>query len=142
MAEDDRIDHNDEPDQEPAEHPAEQPTPGEIRPAYIPIEPRQPRAEQPAPPPGPPRRDTDNLITLGWILVILGFFFCCCGPLFSIPGIILGAIAYSRGDQRGLPIIIVGAVALLFGGGSNLFWGLHWGPRMRTPWPLPNGRPV
>ncbi len=83
------------------------------------------------------------LITLGWILVVLGFISCCCGPLFSIPGIILGAIAYSRGDQRGLPIIIVGAVALLLGGGANLFWGTsHWGQRFPHNWRIPGGRPI
>jgi uncharacterized membrane protein HdeD (DUF308 family) len=66
----------------------------------------------------------------------LGFLACCCGPLFAIPGIILGIVAYSKGDQRGLWIIIVGVVALVVGGGLNAFWAFShaWSPYFRHQW--------
>ena len=71
--------------------------------------------------PANPHPDTNAYILWGFILAGLGFVCCCCGPLFSIPAIILGAIAYSRGDQRGLWVIIAGAAALVLCGGANIF---------------------
>ncbi len=85
-------------------------------------------------------RDTDVFVVLGFIFAALGFTCCCCGPLFAIPSIVLGAIAYSRGDRRGLWVIIAGAVALLAGGGFGVFGYRsvpyhHWGPdRWQGPW--------
>ena len=66
-------------------------------------------------PPSVPPSNTDALILWGFVLAGIGLFCCCCTPVFAIPSIILGAIAYSRGDQRGLWVIIAGVVALLGG---------------------------
>lgn len=94
-----------------------------------PLHPQQEGApEEPAAPPqaGPESpstcqaNNTDTLVILGFIMAGLAFIACCCSPIFAIPAIILGATAYSRGDQRGLWVIIIGAIALLFGGGFSL----------------------
>ena len=114
--------------------PAPEPPPGTSPPGPEPASPIY------VPPAG--RRDTDNLVLWGFILAGLGFFgcCCCCAPLLSIGAIVLGAMAYSRGDQRGMWVIIAGAVALL-SGGVSLLW-LPWGNRT-GPWngPFPDGIP-
>ena len=94
----------------------------------------QPPAPEPAtPPPGPPPpSDTNTLIILGWVFIGLSLLTCCCcSYIFAPVAAILGGIAYSRGDQRGLPILIVGIILFLFGGGifaASRFY--HWPP----PW--------
>jgi len=67
-------------------------------------------------PPGS-RQDTDTLVIIGFMLAGLGLFgcCCCCSPLLSVAAIVLGAMAYSRGDNRGLWVIIAGAAALILG---------------------------
>lgn len=121
--------------------PASEPTPG----------PQEGMPPPGAPPPGPEpppiyvppasRRDTDNLVLWGFILAGLGLFgcCCCCGPLLSIGAIVLGAMAYSRGDNRGMWVIIAGAVSLL-SGGVSLLW-LPWGNRT-GPWNGPFPGPI
>lgn len=77
----------------------------------------------PQPPPSPVyvppvnRRDTDNLVLIGFICAGIGLFgcCCCCSWAFAVAAIVLGAMAYSRGDQRGLWVIIAGAAALVLG---------------------------
>jgi len=83
-----------------------------------------------------PRQDTDTYVILGFIFAALALFCCCCPPIFAIPAIVLGAIAYSRGDQRGLWVIIAGAVALLAGGMISIVVKpfQRWTPPMPGPW--------
>lgn len=62
------------------------------------------------------RQDTETLITLGFVFAGLGLIgFCCgcCSWLFSITAIVLGAIAYSKGDSRGLWVIGLAALGLI-----------------------------
>ena len=80
-----------------------------------------PEGSAPTEPPSPPvstahPSDTNTLIILGWVFVGLSIVCCCCPGVFAIPGIILGIVAYTRGDQRGLWIIIAGVILLLIGG--------------------------
>ena len=95
---------------EQTEHP---PSPEAAQPA------QRPMAEPIPPPPGtPPPSDTNTLIILGWVFIGLSLLTCCCcsyvfGPIAAI----LGGIAYSRGDQRGLWVLIAGIVVFLLGGG-------------------------
>lgn len=131
------------PEEQPAEpeQPEQAPPPPEPTPPPEPAQPMpaeaqpvQPPAPEPAPPPPgpPPPSDTNTLIILGWVFIGLSVLSCCCcawifGPIAAI----LGGIAYSRGDQRGLPVLIVGIVVFLLGGGSLAFYRIyHWPP----PW--------
>jgi hypothetical protein len=98
----------------------------EKKPEEQPVEPEQPEqppTPQPGPPPPTPRPgDTNTLIILGWVFVGLSLFTCCCcSYIFAPAAAILGGIAYSRGDQRGLPILIIGIVLFLLGGGFWIF---------------------
>jgi len=96
---------------------------------------RQPEPVEPAPPTQRPR-DTDALVIWGFVLAGLGLFGCCCLPIFEIPAIILGAIAYSRGDQRGLWVIIAAVVVLLAGGALSITLKPHrWVPYFEDRWP-------
>ena len=123
-----------EPEQPEQAPPSPEPTPPPepVQPMPAEAQPVQPPTSEPAPPPPPSAGDTNTLIILGWVFVGLGVLFCCCcGPLFAAIGAILGGIAYSRGDQRGLPVLIVGIVVFLLGGGSLAFYRIyHWPP----PW--------
>jgi hypothetical protein len=157
------VDEQNEQNERPADQPQE--PPAEPEPVGTPQpEPAQPQVEEPAPPapapvpmpaapappcpvtpPGPctPPRDTNTLIIVGWVLVAMSFLCCCCGSIFAIPGIILGIIAYSRGDQRGLWIIIAGSVALFYTGGAGIFLGANphrFQPYFHHGWPI--GKPV
>lgn len=160
---DEQNEQNQRPPDQPEEEPVDdmQPEPAEQPAAPPPVdtpqpEPVQPIAEEPVPPvpvpvptpvPPPglaaPPQGTGTLIIVGWVLVALSFLCCCCGPVFAIPAIILGVIAYSRGDQRGLWIIIAGAVALFYAGGAGMFFGANPNrvPYFNNHWPVP-GRPV
>ena len=100
-----------------------QPPPGDYQPT-------------PGPAPAAPPQDTNTLIILGWVFVVLGLFCCCCPPLFAIPGIVLGIIAYSKGDQRGLWVIIAGAIVLVAGGALSFTFKPHrWVPYFEREWP-------
>jgi membrane protein DedA with SNARE-associated domain len=82
----------------------------------------------------PVRQDTNTFVILGFVFGGLSFICCCCSPIFAIPAIILGAVAYSRGDRRGLWVIILGVAGLVLGSGAGFFWGYyskpyyHWMP--------------
>ena len=81
------------------------------------------------------RQDTETLVIVGFVLAGVGLFgcCCCCSPLCSIAAIVLGAIAYSRGDNRGMWVIIAGAVTLLIGF-IPLLW-MPFGQQFKGPWP-------
>jgi hypothetical protein len=104
--------------------------------------PPEPAPSSPVYVPPTNRRDTETLVIVGFVLAGLGLIgcCCCCSPLFSVAAIVLGAIAYSKGDNRGIWVIVAGAVALLSGGVSLIWapWGRHGGP-----WngPFPRGFP-
>jgi hypothetical protein len=104
-------------------------------------EPAQPSEAPPQPPQAAPQRNTDAFILWGFISAAVGFFgfcCCCCPSIFGIVAIVLGAIAYSRGDQRGMWVIIAGAVALLAGSGISIGAGpmIHrWAPQL--PYDIP-----
>lgn len=87
---------------------------------------------------GVPRPDTYPYVLLGFILAALALLCCCCPPLFAIPSIVLGAIAYSRGDRRGLWVIIAGTFALFGGVLISLFghsFQRQWVPDFApAPW--------
>lgn len=102
-------------------------------------EPTPEPVQPPGPPTPPPPRETDPYIIWGFVLAGLGLFCCCCPALFAIPSIILGAIAYSRGDQRGLWVIIAGVVALL--GGFGLRFAAAPFRHQWEPW-VPQGVPI
>lgn len=132
----------------------------EKKPEEQPVEPEQteqppsPEAAQPAQPPmaepipptpsPPPPSDTNSLIIIGWISVGIGLVgaCCCCSWVFAPLAIVLGAIAYSKGDQRGLWVLIAGIVVLILGGGGTwaLFrtnrWPGYWDrlPNIPGPW--------
>jgi len=89
----------------------------------------QPEPVQPPPAYQPPPQDTNAYIIWGFVLAAVGFFCCCCPPIFAIPAIILGAIAYSKGDQRGVWVIIAGIIALI--GGGIMSWAVK--PFERLP---------
>ena len=102
-----------------------------------PTEPEQPapQAAPPSAPPGPPQ-NTDSLIIWGFILAALGLVCCCCGQIFSVVAIILGAIAYGKGDHRGMWVIIAGAIAFLITSGLGASYVLvphMWPHQFRHP---------
>lgn len=83
------------------------------------------------------RKETETLVIVGFVLGGLGFFgcCCCCSPLCSIAAIVLGAMAHSKGDSRGMWVIIVGAASLIIG-----LLPLIWMPftmPFKGPWPGP-----
>lgn len=78
------------------------------------------------------RDNTNTLVTWGYVLSILSLFCCCCPYALAIPGLILGIVAYSRGDRRGLWIIIISVTSLVLGGVLNLT-GYTNDMRMRLP---------
>lgn len=139
---------------EPQPEAPAQEEPSVEKPADSVEEPTPPPAPVPVPSPsGAPPAATQNTniyIIWGWVLVGLSFlFFCCCGPIFfAIPAIILGFIAHSKGDQRGIWIIIAGVVALLLllagsGSGVLLRHSPNWIPNFQHRLPvIPGGRPV
>lgn len=96
------------------ETPSQGPQPPE--PTHISAGSGEPMPGELLPPHVPPPSNTDSLILWGWIFAALSLVCCCCPLVFAVPAIILGAIAYSRGDQRGLWVIIAGVVALILGG--------------------------
>lgn len=108
--------------------PVQEPTP-------TPEEPPTPVTEPPA------RVNTDAYITWGFILAALGFVCCCCGQLFAVASIILGAIAYGKGDQRGMWVMIAGAVSLLISGGAGVSYLFvpHMWPHQFRPHDWMNG---
>ena len=130
----------DEQNQQPTdpEQPADRtPTP-EPEPAAPVPSPAQPLAAPPRPP-----QNTDSLIIWGFILAALGLVCCCCGQIFSVAAIVLGAIAYGRGDQRGMWVMIAGAVSFLISSGIGAtymlvpqMWPHQFRPHdwMNGPW--------
>ena len=105
-----------EPEQAP---PAPEPTPPPEPVPCIPSAVQPPMPETVPPPPGPPPpSDTNTLIILGWVFIGLSLLTCCCCAwVFAPVAAVLGGIAYSRGDQRGLWILIIGIVLFVLGGG-------------------------
>ncbi|MCX6376629.1 MAG: hypothetical protein NTU88_11450 [Armatimonadetes bacterium] len=124
------MDEQNEQNQQPAE-PTPAPEPEAAQPAPQPT---------PAPPPPGPPQNTNALITWGFVMAGLGLVCCCCGPLFSIAAIVLGIIAYSRGDQRGMWVIITGAVTFFLGGGIGFTYLRRpqiWQPYFQHQFPGP-----
>ncbi|MGB9587265.1 MAG: hypothetical protein ACPL7O_03710, partial [Armatimonadota bacterium] len=60
-----------------------------------------------------PGRDTKVYIVLGWIFVFVGLVLPCFGFIFTLVGIALGLVAYSKDDNRGLIIAIAGLIVLV-----------------------------
>jgi hypothetical protein len=105
----------------------------------------EPGATPPTPPPSPvyvpptARQDTETLVIVGFVCAGLGLMGCCCGCcswVLSITAIVLGAIAYSKGDNRGMWVIIAGAVALVAGVVPTVV-SLPFQHRFNPPWPGP-----
>jgi len=69
--------------------------------------------QPPTIPPNQPRGDTQLMITLGFIFAGLSLIPVCCAWPFGIAAIILGIIATSRGDSRGVWVIVSGVMALI-----------------------------
>ncbi|MFA6666156.1 MAG: DUF4190 domain-containing protein [Armatimonadota bacterium] len=84
------------------------------------------RYAPPEPPRAPSRQDKDVLVILGFVLGAFGILCCCCPFIFSLPALILGAIAYAQGDKRGLLVMLVAVLGLL----HALWW--TWPPN----WPF------
>lgn len=131
-------------DGQPEEAPPSEPVAAsEAVPAPI-LEPVEPPMPEPIPsPPGPrPPSDTNTLIILGWVFIGLSLLTCCCCAwVFAPVAAILGGIAYSRGDQRGLWILIIGIVLFVLGGGflavgRVYHWPQTWErfPNIPGPW--------
>ena len=140
------MDEDKKPEEQPVEPEQEEQSPPPPPEPVSPPEPVQPPTPAPAPPPPgpPPPSDTNTLIIIGWISVGIGLLgvCCCCSWLFAPLAIVLGAIAYSRGDQRGLWVLIAGIVVLIIGSGATwaMFrshrWPEYWErfPNMPGPW--------
>lgn len=98
----------------------------------------------PAYPPQRPQGNTKALVVLGIIFAILGLLPSCCGWIFSITAIVLGAIAATKGDKMGFYIVGGAVLALLL----NFLvinpllgkWGMNY---MHTMYPngVPQGGP-
>ena len=58
----------------------------------------------------------DALIIWGYILSAVGILFCCCTPLFALPALAMGILAYARGDNRGKGVIIAAVIAIVISG--------------------------
>lgn len=108
-----------------------------------------PEAAPPPPPSespvyGPPvdRASTENLILYGFICAGIGLFgcCCCCSWAFSVAAIVFGAMAYSRGDNRGVWVIVAGAAGLLLGSAS-IIWS-RFGNAPSMPWRGPFPGPI
>jgi hypothetical protein len=105
--------------------------------------PYPPPAPSEPPAPYPDTRRTDDSHTY----VILGFVFAgiallCC-PVFAIAAIVMGAVAYSKGNQTGLWIIIIGVLELVGAGILSRVLrssGMHGFGPMR-PFPGPRNLP-
>ena len=102
-------------------------TPGPSQPA--------PGVEQPrsAYPPPAPSQDTKIFIILGFVFAALGVL--CC-PILGIAGIVLGAIAYSRGNQTGVWVIVANVVGLAIALAIGVMWQQMF-KQGRMPWTGP-----
>lgn len=105
----------------------------------------EPEPGTPPPPPSPVymppgnRQDTETLVTLGFVfggLGLIGFCCCCCSWPFSITAIVLGAVAYSKGDNRGLWVIVLAAVGLILSAVISVI-SLPFQQQFKGPWPSP-----
>ncbi|MDH7481295.1 MAG: hypothetical protein QHH26_04855 [Armatimonadota bacterium] len=83
----------------------------------------QPQMNQATPPPAQqypqypssqPSGGTSGLIIGGFILAALSFM-CCPLFLLGAVSIVLGSVAYGRGDRMGIWVIVAGALGMLFG---------------------------
>lgn len=68
----------------------------------------------------PSSNNTDALILWGYILAGLSLFCCCCPYALALPSLVMGIVAYSRGDQRGKWVIIASVIALILSGAFKL----------------------
>ncbi|MHB0913891.1 MAG: hypothetical protein ACYC2Y_10695 [Armatimonadota bacterium] len=83
-----------------------------------------PTGPPPAEPPIPTRGgDTQIFVILGFIFAGLSIF--CCPPIFGIAAIVMGIIAYTRGNPLGLWVIIAGVVGLVIGVAIGTAIGLN-----------------
>lgn len=64
-------------------------------------------------PTAPQRPQNTGLSTAAMVCGIVSFFICA--PVFGTAGIIMGAIALSRGDQKGRTALIVSIIGLVLG---------------------------
>ncbi|MHB0999535.1 MAG: hypothetical protein ACYC27_09835 [Armatimonadota bacterium] len=73
----------------------------------------------------PVRSDTDTIVLWGFILSGLSYLCCCCcvSYPFALAGLVLGIIAHSRGDKRGIWIIVLSVTSLVLGGALNFTGG-------------------
>lgn len=85
-------------------------------------------------------RKQDALIMWGYILAALEVLCCCCPGGFALVSLVLGIVAYVRGDQRGKWVILVAIIILILSGTLKLTgtWQkqLHqWiPPEYQGPW--------
>ena len=117
-----------EQEKKPEEQPVE---PEQAPPSQETVQPPAPEPATPTPSPPAPR-DTNTLIIIGWVFIGLSVLTCCCCSwLFGPVAAVLGGIAYSRGDQRGLLILILGIVIFFLGSG---FWAVSRYTNYPAPW--------
>lgn len=119
----------------PVPVPTPVPPPGQIPPGS---------AQQLGPPSWQPTGDTSIYVVIGFVFVFIGMLsICCCPFVFSIPGMILGAIAYYRGDKLGLVVLIVGGVTCVLWVVLMLVGTIAMPLQNNLPhgWPTP-GRPT
>jgi hypothetical protein len=100
----------------------------------------------PAPEPGspyPPARssgDTSIFVILGFVCA--GLAFLCCPWLFGVAAIVLGIIAYTRGNPLGAWVIAAGAVALVIGTVIGVLVGAKMFSQGQSPWMRPGPFPT
>lgn len=96
----------------------------------------QPEPSQPSGPSfeQPPRpADMTTLVVIGFVLA--AFSILCCFPL-GIVSVILGAIAYAKGDGRGIWVIAAGVIGTIIGAVLlGLIASLARELPTRAPWP-------
>ncbi|MHB0999536.1 MAG: hypothetical protein ACYC27_09840 [Armatimonadota bacterium] len=101
---------------------------------------QQPEPGQPSPyPPPASGSDTSIYIILGFIFAVFGFF--CC-PI-SLVGIVMGAIAYSKGNKLGIWVIAASVITLILNVAAIIAY-FSYVTKMTggSPFPAPSPSPI
>lgn len=97
-----------------------------------PIQQPQPPAGGPiygAPSPAPrPTGDTSIYIILGFVFSGLGLLPSCCGWPFIVAALVMGIIAYTKGNKTGLWVIGVAVLIFIFNLAYLAYFFKHFGP--------------